>query len=268
MPEVELRDVRLHYELAGSGEPVLLLHGLGGSGRDWEGQVAALSRKFQVISMDVRGHGRSQKPPGPYSMATFAQDAAGLIERLRLGPVHVVGLSLGGMIGFQLALDAPSLVRSLTVLNSGPAVVPRTLKEKLGLYSRFLLIDLFGLPRLAAMLSQRLLPLPEQAALRNELAARLADNDPAAYKSSLRALIGWSVLDRIGALACPVLIVASDMDYTPIALKQEYMARIRQAALVVIRNSRHACTLDQPEQVNQALSDFLSGRGIQARAQA
>lgn len=268
MPEVELRDVRLHYEIAGSGEPVLLLHGLGGSGQDWEPQVAALSRKFQVIAMDVRGHGRSQKPLGPYSMAMFAKDAAELIERLRVGPVHVVGLSLGGMIGFQLAVDSPSLVRSLTVLNSGPAVVPRTLKEKLGLNSRFLLIKLFGLPKLAAILGQRLLPLPEQAELRAKLVATLAANDPEAYKSTLRAIIGWSVLDRIGALECPVLIVASDMDYTPISVKQEYMARIRQAALVVIRNSRHACTIDQPEQVNQALTDFLSGNGIQARAQA
>ncbi len=112
----------LHYEEYGQGEPVLLLHGLGSSCQDWEYQIPALAARYRVIVMDLRGHGRSDKPHERYSIQGMSNDVEALIEHLRLGPVHVVGLSMGGMVGFQLAVDH----KSLCIVNSAPQVKVRS----------------------------------------------------------------------------------------------------------------------------------------------
>lgn len=103
----------LHYEEYGQGEPLVLLHGLGSSCQDWELQVPLFSRHYRVILMDIRGHGRSDKPADGYQIATFSADLLALLEHLHTGPVHFVGLSMGGMVGFQFAVDHPQWLRSL-----------------------------------------------------------------------------------------------------------------------------------------------------------
>jgi len=99
MPTARVNDIELYYETAGEGEPLLLLHGLGSSVRDWERQIPEMAKSYRVIACDVRGHGRSEKPPGPYSMSQFARDVAGLLRALDIPSVHICGLSIGGMIG-------------------------------------------------------------------------------------------------------------------------------------------------------------------------
>ena len=110
MPKVHVNDIALYYEIAGQGQPVLLIHGLGSSTRDWEYQTTAFSTHYRVVALDVRGHGQSDKPPGPYSIPLFTSDTAELMRSLELGPSHIVGISMGGMIAFQLAIDTPDLV--------------------------------------------------------------------------------------------------------------------------------------------------------------
>ena len=105
MPTAELGDIRLYYEDFGEGEPLLFIHGLGSSTRDWENQVRYFSDRYRVVVPDLRGHGNSEKPPGPYSIPLFADDIAELITTLDLAPTHVVGLSLGGFVASQLAVE-------------------------------------------------------------------------------------------------------------------------------------------------------------------
>src|SRR5688572_14441462 len=127
MPSFVQEGRSLAYSLIGVGSPVVMIHGLGSGRRDWGLQVDCLAQSFCVMTLDLRGHGESSAAPEPYVMSDLANDVSALIRHLALGPCHVVGLSLGGMIAFQLAVDAPQLVRSLTIVNSGPEVVPRTL---------------------------------------------------------------------------------------------------------------------------------------------
>jgi 3-oxoadipate enol-lactonase len=258
MPRTTVDGCELHYEVTGRGEPVLLLHGLGSCSLDWEKQMPALKERYTVITLDVRGHGQSGKPRGPYSIGLFAQDVARVLEKLALGPAHVVGISMGGMIAFQLAVDAPRLVRTLTVINSAPAVVPKTLSEWLTLRLRLWLPRLFGLRWLAKRIAAVNFPRPEQEADRRLLAERLAGNDPVAYRAATKAIIGWSVADRIGDIPCPALVVSGDHDYTPVELKQAYAARMRDARVSVIADSRHVTTHDQPAALNRVLLDFLT----------
>jgi pimeloyl-ACP methyl ester carboxylesterase len=258
MATLRLGDCDIHYERVGAGPPVLLLHGLGSCAADWAPQIDALAGAHTVVTVDLRGHGESGRPPGPYSMGLFARDVARLLEALALAPAHVVGLSLGGMVAFQLAVDAPALVRTLVIVNSAPAVVPRRLSERLALASRLWALRLLGLRPIAQRIAAVNFPEPGQRALRRALAARVASNDPAAYRASMDAIIGWSVADRIGAIACPTLVVSGDRDYTPVTLKQAYAARMRDARVAVVRRSRHVTPMDQPEVFNRLLLAFIA----------
>ena len=120
MSTVKVNDITLYYEQYGQGQTLVFIHGLGSSARDWEFQVAPLAEHYQVIIFDLRGHGRSDKPAGPYSMSLFAADTAALLRALDSEAAYIVGLSLGGGIALQLAVDTPSMVRKLVVVNSGP----------------------------------------------------------------------------------------------------------------------------------------------------
>lgn len=261
MPRLLLRDISLYYEVAGQGDPVVFIHGLGSGARDWEYQVPFFAPRYRVVVFDVRGHGRSDKPPGPYSVPLFAQDTAALIRALEVAPAHIVGISMGGMIALQLAVDEPSLVRSLVVVNSGPELVVRTLQERLRILQRFLIVRLLGMRKMGEVLSKRLFPRPEHARLRQMFVERWAENDPRAYREAMRALVGWSVADRLDAIRCPTLVIASDQDYTPVSLKEAYVARIPNAELVVISDAHHAVSAERPEEFNQVLLDFLMKQG-------
>ncbi|TRO38447.1 alpha/beta fold hydrolase [Pseudomonas sp. ALS1131] len=257
MPYFDNEGCQLHYEDYGHGQPLLLVHGLGSSTRDWEYQIPVLAQHYRVIALDVRGHGRSDKPRGAYRIADFANDVAELIEFLQLPPVHLVGISMGGMIGFQLGVDRPELLRSLTIVNSGPEVKARSARDWLEIGKRWTLSRLLSLETTAKALAKLLFPKPEQAELRRKVEERWPQNDKRAYLASLDAIIGWGVRERLGRITCPTLVITADRDYTPVERKREYVAEMPNARLLVIENSRHATPLDQPERFNSALLAFL-----------
>lgn len=259
MPKLHIRDIDLYYEVTGQGEPLLVIHGLGSCTRDWERQVAFFSPHFQVINFDLRGHGKSDKPSGPYSISLFAEDTADLLKALGITSAHIVGISLGGMIAFQLAVSAPALVKSLVIVNSGPRVPADTFKQRLPLYLRLIIIHLLGMRRMGKVLSKRLFPKPEHETLRQNFVERLSENDKRAYLASLKAIFGgWSVADRLADIRCPTLAISADQDYTPVALKEAYVAAMPQAELVVIADSRHALPLEHPQAFNETVAAFLS----------
>jgi pimeloyl-ACP methyl ester carboxylesterase len=257
MAIMRVGEIQMYYETIGHGEPVVFIHGLGSSARDWENQIGFFSKIYQVILFDVRGHGKSDKPPGPYSIPLFSRDLIALLTALQIGPVHVVGISMGGMIGLQLAVDAPELVKSLVVVNSGPEMVVRTLKERIQIWQRFLIVRLLGMRKMGAVLSGRLFPKPEQGELRKVFVERWAENDPRAYRDAMSALVGWSVSEQLEKIACPVLVVAADEDYTPVEAKASYIKRLQHGELVVIADSRHATPVEQPDEFNKVVMAFL-----------
>ena len=257
MPTLPSNGIKLYSESAGKGDALLLLHGLGSRGEDWGLQVPFFASRYRTITADLRGHGQSDKPPGPYSVPMMAADVVGLLDVLGIDSAHIVGLSMGGMIAFQLAVDHPERVRSIVIVNSGPALVPRSAGEWLRIRQRLILAQLFGPARTGKFLSKRLFPKPDQSFVREQFIERWAKNDRNAYLSSIRALIGWSVMDRIGAIRCPVLVISGDRDYTPLDLKRQYTALIPGAELVIIDDSGHATPIDQPDKFNRAVLDFL-----------
>ncbi|MCQ3034041.1 alpha/beta fold hydrolase [Pseudomonas syringae group sp. J309-1] len=247
----------LHYEEYGQGPPLLLLHGLGSSCRDWEYQIPAFAARYRVIAMDMRGHGRSDKPRERYSIRGFSADVEALIEHLNLGQVHVLGLSMGGMIGFQLAVDYPHLLKSLCIVNSAPQVKVRSANDVWQYTKRWVLARLLGMRTLGNAVSHNLFPKPEHAHLRHLMAERFASNDKRAYLASFDAIVGWGVEHKLSRITCPTLVISADRDYTPVALKEAYVGLIPNARLVVIKDSRHATPLEHPEQFNRIALEFI-----------
>lgn len=258
MPKLKVNNTELYYEITGHGQNILFIHGLGSSTRDWEMQIPTFFKNYQTITFDLRGHGQSQKPSGPYSMSLFAKDTAELIKSLGIAPVHVVGISLGGMIAFQLAVDYPELIKKLVIVNSGPEVVVRTLKDRWQVFLRFAIVRLLGMRKMGEVLSKRLFPKDEHAEIRQMFVERWAENDIRSYLNTLRAIVGWSVADKIHTINLPTLVVAADGDYTPVSAKEAFVPKMGNAELIVIQDSRHAVPVEKPDEFNQIVSTFLS----------
>ncbi|PAU88824.1 3-oxoadipate enol-lactonase [Pseudomonas sp. WN033] len=257
MPEMIINGCRLHYTDQGQGPAVLLIHGLGSSSRDWEYQLPALLPHFRVLTLDMRGHGQSDKPRRGYSIKAFAEDCLSFIEQLELNKPHLVGISMGGMIAFQLATDHPEVPGSLTIVNSAPEVIPRRPTEFAAAAKRLFFAHVLPIGTVARGLARLLFPKDEQQALREKFEQRWRENDRRAYLASLRAIVGWGVTEHLDRIVCPVLVISGDKDYTPVEHKRNYVCRLGDARLEVISDSRHATPVDQPESFNQLLLDFL-----------
>ncbi|MEL7448751.1 MAG: alpha/beta hydrolase [Pseudomonadota bacterium] len=258
MPFVTVNDIRMHYVEAGSGEPLVVLHGLGSCAEDWEEQVARFDGSYRVIVPDLRGFGLTDKADGPYSVAGFAADVSGLLAQLGVERFNLLGFSMGGAVAFQLALNAPDAVQSLIIVNSLPSFELDSPKKRFMVASRMMMARLLGMERVVKILSARVLPEPHQREAREELIERHKTNSTACYLAAIRALAGWSIRPRLGELRMPVLVVASDQDYTDVAEKEATVAALPDARLAVIRDSRHVVYVDQPEAFTRAVLEFLA----------
>lgn len=258
---IYVNGIRLRYEAWGNGPPVILLHGLGSSADDWVFQLPDLGRHFQCIAVDLRGHGLSDKPDMPYSMALLASDVAGLITALGRGAVHIVGLSLGGMVAQQLAIAYPGWVRSLVLINTLPGLwpPPRRVLSTLWRRARALRVQQSrGMQATADLVADSLFPEPQQKLFRDIAARRIVENDIAAYRRSTSAIVRFRPGRALRRVACPVLVIAGELDnIVPWVYQERLLRRLPQARLVRIPGSRHASNIDQPEAVNLAMMEFL-----------
>lgn len=258
MPHLSLPNLDLYYETTGQGQPLVFLHGLGSSTHDWHDQVAEFSHSYQVITFDLRGHGQSSKPAGPYTMPLFAADTAGLLSALGIPSAHVVGLSLGGAVAFQFAVDYPATVKTLTIVNSGPSMGGIREQAEKEIDRRVGIVQQLGMRAMGQALSPNLFPKPEHAPLRERFVERWAENDPQAYIEATRSFLDWDVTDRLGSIRCPTLIISADQDYTPVAAKEAYIKLMPNAELAVIADAHHVTPMEKPHAFNAVLAEFLA----------
>jgi len=247
---------RLFYHQAGAGEPLVLLHGLGASSADWEYQVPELSRHFRVIVPDFRGHGASDRA-GDYRVERFAADTWRLLDWLEVRAPVLVGHSMGGAVAMQMALDRPGAVPRLVLANTLPSFLTDTTGKRAMLWLRLLLMGVLGPRRMSEIMTRRLYPHPHQAKLRAKVARRNARHDRNVYLATIRALTRWSVRDRLGELAMPVLVIASEHDYFEGDEVQRFLAALPQGRLREFAGARHGLPLEQPAEFNAALLEFL-----------
>ncbi|MGD0611715.1 MAG: alpha/beta hydrolase [Anaerolineales bacterium] len=242
------------------GRPtVLLLHGLGAGADSWTMQFPALmGRGYRPIAPDLPGFGSSPYDGRGWSIRREAEAMACLLEDLRTGPVAVVGLSMGGTIAQQIALDFPQLTRALVLVSTFSVMRPERLDGWLYFLRRFILVSALGLSAQARYVAGRIFPGPQNEELRALLIASIEKADPRAYRSAMRALGLFNSMRRLNEIQIPTLVVTGKNDTTvPPVSQRKLVEGIWGARQVVIGNAGHAVTIDQPEAFNQALLGFL-----------
>ncbi len=260
MPYFENGTQKIHYSDIGSGDVVLLLHGLASHSGDWESQADSLSYHYRVIAPDFRGHGLSSPASSPFKMKDLATDVVSLLNHLNISSYHLVGFSLGGMAAFELALLDQNRIDSLTIINSGPGINVGYWTIKTKLLMRKLVISTLGMSYLGKMIGKALFPDEKHAEIRSRFEAQMQKTDRKSYENTLGAISTFNVTNQINTLQLPTLIVSSDQDYTPVSTKEAYCKLLRNAKLKVIKNSRHATPLDQPEVLTRVVTEFLTER--------
>jgi aminoacrylate hydrolase len=261
----------IHYEFHSQGpadlrEVVILSAGLGGSGAFWAPQMAALTERFRVVLYDHRGTGGSDRAlPSPYTVSNMARDMAGIIDALDEAAVHVVGHAAGGLAGLQLALDRPTQVLSLAVVNGWSRPDPHIARC---FRTRISLLKDSG-PE-AYVHAQPLFLYPADWISQN--ANRLAEEEAhhiAGFQgrdnmlTRIEALLVFDIDDRLDEIACPVLVSASADDMLVPALCSRRLAdRLPNATLDVAPRGGHAFTATLPDAFNATLIAFLSGEPL------
>ncbi len=120
MPKAKVNGINISYSVGGKGEPLFLIMGLGREGGDWVLQRRVFQKYFRVITFDSRGAGKSDKPGEPYTIKSMADDTVALMDYLKIGKAHVLGVSMGGMIAQEMAINYPERVGKLVLVSTTP----------------------------------------------------------------------------------------------------------------------------------------------------
>lgn len=266
--------VPLYHEVHGTedGEPLLLVHGLGSSCRDWQHQLDAFTapsvKPYRVITCDLRGHGRSPRPKRRYHLDDLVADIEALLVHLDLQRVHLLGISMGAIVTLELAARRPDLVRSLVLVSCPPALPLHDFRTRRIYLQRRLLITLLGMPAVAWVLARRLFPGPEQADLRRQFRRRWRTNDRWSYLRCVHALMGWQPPEDLGHVDCLVLAISGDRDYWTPAQQEALIRRLPRGRLEVMSDAGHAGHIERPDVFNQLVLDFLENATLANRAPA
>lgn len=242
---------------------VLLLHGLGATGASWTLQLPALAAAgFRPLAPDLPGFGDSPYDGRGWNIPGVAARMAALLEERETGPAHIVGISMGGVIAQQLALDFPALTRRLVLVNTFAVLRPATWMGWLYFLQRFIVVNMLGLDAQAKVVARRIFPDPQDAPLREALIDSISSADPRAYR---RAMVSLSLFDsrrRLAQIQAPTLVITGERDSTIAPARQRLLADgIPGARQVVIPGAGHAASVDQPEAFNRVLLDFLQSAG-------
>ncbi len=244
---LEVNGVSTYVERSGQGYPVVLIHALGTSLRSWDPVVSILSKDYEVIAYDYRGHGRSEKAVGSYSMQLLAQDLRDLLGQLGLQRVHLVGLAVGAMIAQQVAVDYRGLVSALVLadarseLDFAGVQYNERRAESVERGGMRLAVDVTIARAFAPDFAEQC---PE--ALRSFRGEFLA-NDPHGYASVSRALSGFHLTNRLSEIACPTLLLTGELDtLCPPSEAAAMQTRIPRAKLEILRGVGHFSAVEAP----------------------
>ena len=255
-------NVAVHHRLDGEpGEntPVVLVHGVGSSLGRWDVVASALARHAQVVRYDLRGHGLSPKPAGPYTVDDFVADHIALMDELGIERAHVVGMSLGGLIAQAVTLRHAERVERAGFIC---AVAGRTPEQRAAVLARLRTVEEGG-PALVADDGARWYTDRFRAEHPEVVEAhmkRFAANDPAAYSAAFRVLATTDLLDELHVITVPTLIMTGSLDVgSPPEMSRAMAERIPDSQLIIIDGVKHAVLEEAPGTVADALATFLYG---------
>jgi 3-oxoadipate enol-lactonase len=263
LQRVKVDGINLAYRVDGPEDApwVVMSHSLACDHTMWDPQMQAL-RDYRVLRFDTRGHGASDAPGGEYTIEQLGGDALAILDTLGVDRCHFVGLSMGGMIGQQLALSAPTRLLSLTLADTSsryPASVLPVWNERVALV-RALGMEAVLQPTLERWFTARFREEQPHAVAR--IAAAIRATPVAGYIGCAHAIPRIDFTSRLESLRCPTLVVVGAEDQgTPVAMAQEIAAAIAGSELHVIDAAAHLSNVEQPERFNALLAAFLKRMG-------
>lgn len=269
MPHADVNGVKLYYEEAGQGFPIVFAHEYSGDYRSWEGQVRHFARRYRCVVYNARGFPPSDTPADldAYSQEIFVADMAALMRHLDIDKAHVVGLSMGSMTTLHFGRLHSDMACSLTIAGTGPGDTGRAKAKFEAEIADFIAgIESAGWEKVAADygLSDDRLQLQAKnprgyAEFTNQLAAR-QNNGPLQILRRVvtnRPLLA-DLADELRAMRVPTLIASGDEDHVCIDTAF-YLKRLLPAAgLRIFPKTGHTINLEEPEAFNRALEDFFT----------
>jgi pimeloyl-ACP methyl ester carboxylesterase len=258
MPKIEVNGTRLHYEESGKGNPIILVHGLGGSIFDWVMQIPFFSRTYRVIAIEMRDHGESDKWSGPYDIKMFSEDLVEFAGKLRLHKAVFFGISMGGMIVMQFALDHPDMVEALILADTQPGLVEETIKA--GLEMAKMGQEMTGEELAMAMMSFNFTPefIKNRPTIIQQAIKISEARDPSSTFRAAQGLVNFDVKKRLKEIKVPTLIANGEDDKViPLSVAKDLKEHIKGAKLVVLPKGRHMSIIEKADVFNEAVLDFL-----------
>lgn len=260
MPYINCNTASLHYiDEGGGSETIVFSHGLLMSSEMFRAQIEHFKSQFRCIAYDHRGQGQSEVTESGYDMDSLYLDAAALIENLQTGPVHFVGLSMGGFIGMRLAARKPNLLKSLTLLDTSADREPNTVKYKV-------LNIIFGLAGskpiinkiMPIMFGKTFLEDPNRADERLYWQQHILKLKKSITRSVNGVVNRNDVYIELKDITVPTLIIVGDEDVATVPEKAKRIHKqINGSVLEIIEGAGHSSSIEQPERVNKILETFL-----------
>jgi 3-oxoadipate enol-lactonase len=262
--QLKANGIDINYEIEGDGPVVTFSHSLACNLSMWDEQVRALKGRYRVLRFDTRGHGQSGAPAGAYSLEQLSDDLKALLDGLGIPATHVVGLSMGGMIGQVFALKHPAMVQSLVLCDTTsryPAAAAPIWED------RIKAVGAKGMEPMVAPTLERWFTAPFRAR-RQDLMERVGTmirSTPApGYIGCCHAIPKINVTERLRDVRCPALVIVGEEDPgTPVEMARDIHAALPAAELAILSRASHLSNLEQPEEFNRVLGGFLdklSGR--------
>lgn len=253
--------IELAYDVSGpEGAPVILLHHtLATNKAMWSGTAAHLSEQYRVVAMDARGHGESDTPQPPYDFTTLARDITTLMDTLGIAEAHLMGSSMGGMVGQCVGFMAPDRLRSL-ILVATTSGVPEAARASWD--ERIEAVRADGMESQVATTMERWFTAPFLGSGN----AILADTEAMIRATPVDGFLGWGaairdfdISDRLAEIACPTLVVVGEHDpSTPVEASKIIHAGIAGSELAIIDQASHQLPLERPEPFLAAVTGFLA----------
>jgi len=261
MPFAENQGTKIYWDELGQGEPVLLIMGLGWSSNMWYRTRPVLAARYRTIAFDNRGAGRSEVPPGPYSIATMASDAAAVLYAAGIKSAHLLGASMGGMIAQEFALQYPGRVRSLILGCTAPGG-PHAVQAEPAAIQLLFRGDLSPKDRAEAAVPFIYdLGTPRERIDQDLETLSMFYPNSQGFAAQLQGILAWEAWTRLPQIGAPTLTIHGLNDrLVPAANADVIASRIPGAQLVKIANASHIFMTDQPELAHRAILDFLAAR--------
>lgn len=266
MPQARINGVGLEYDLQGSGEPLVMIHGAQGDRSMFAAIAPLFAKHFHVLTFDQRGSGQSEKPDMDYSMAMLADDTAALMDHIGFSAAHIVGVSMGGMIAQEFALRHSNRVRRLVLgctTPGGPKSIRLGGEALTNAYStQPMSAEERGKALAEACFTRGYIEQHPQIIPAMIEARRQRPIDPVALDHRMKAAYAHDTFDRLLQITCPTLVITGKDDVLISWENSRILAEhIPKAQLVLLEPAGHLFWGEQPEKSQTAILGFLRAQG-------